>query len=79
MRPTGADQTLGPRPVTLSSEGRPLLAVSAVFVAGSGGVARKFLVRASVHMSWVLVEAGGRNCRTPPRACSVGNAILTIR
>ena len=36
---TGADQTPGPRPVTLSSEGRPLLAVSGwcVVVCHCGG------------------------------------------
>ena len=83
---TGADQTLGPRPVTLSSEGRPLLAVS--------GSARS-VVACSLDCGWSLDIAGvhrtgacsrlsppvpgprggrGHTCRTPPQACSVGNA-----
>ena len=90
---TGADQALGPRPVTLSSEGGPLLAVSGssweraevssqglwvvachcVGTEGSGSL---------LHLSPLVPGPhGGRGhaCRTPPRACSVGNAILTIR
>ena len=70
---TWGDQTPGPRPVTLSSDGRPLLAVSGSswepaevssqvpwIVCGrlplrTGGPGP---VRASVHLSRVLVEAG---------------------
>ena len=63
---TGADQTPGPRPVTLSSEGRPLLAVNGgvcsldgVWSLAIAGVQRTGAVcRASVLLSWVLVEAG---------------------
>ena len=68
------DQTLGPRPVTLSSKGRPLLAVSGS-PWGPAEVSSHVLwivcgrfplrgyrgpgpVRASVHLSQVLVEAG---------------------
>ena len=71
---TGADQTLGPRPVTLSSKGRPLLAVSGspwgpadvsshvLWIVGGRLPLRVYRgpgpVRASVHLSQVLVEAG---------------------
>ena len=60
---TGADQAWGPRPVTLSSEGRPLLVSSQVpwIVRGRlplRGHRGPGPVRASVHLSQVLVEAG---------------------
>ena len=86
---TGADQTLGPRPVTLSLEGRPLLAVSGSpwgpakvsshvpWIVGSRLPLRRYRepgpVRASVHLSRVLVEAGVTP-RTHPRTCSVSKA-----
>ena len=84
------DQTPGPRPVTLSSEGRPLLAVS-----GSSWVPARSVVASSLDGVWSLAitvhrgpepvrasvppvpgPRGGRGhtCRTPPRACSVSNA-----
>ena len=71
---TGADQTPGPRPVILSSEGRPLLAVSGSSWGPARCVAASSLdgvwslaiagdrgpgpVPASVHLYRVLVEAG---------------------
>ena len=36
-------------------------------------------VRASVVLSQVLARSRGHTCRTPPRACSVSSAIVTIR
>ena len=82
-------------PVTLSSEGRPLLAVSgsswgpgrcvvACSLVACGrlplrGYRGPGPVRASVLLSRVLVECRGHTCRTPPRACSVSSTILTIR
>ena len=86
----GADQTPGPRPVTLSSEGRPLLAVS-----GSSWGPARCVVASSLDSVWSSAIAGvqgtgacsrlsppvpgprggrGHTCRTPPRACSVSNA-----
>ena len=83
---TGADQTPGPRPVTLSSEGRPLLAVSG----SSWGPARS-VAACSLDCGWSLAIAGvqgtiacsrlsppvlgprgsrGHTCRTPPRAAT---------
>ena len=87
---TGADQTPGPRPVTLSSEGRPLLAVS-----GSLSGPARCVVASSLDSVWSSAIAGahwtgacsrlnppvpgprggrGHTCRSPPRACSVSNA-----
>ena len=50
---TGADQTPGPRPVTLSSEGRPLLAVS-----GSLWGPARCVVACSLDSVWSLAIAG---------------------
>ena len=87
---TGADQTPGLCPVTLSSEGRPLLAVS-----GSSWGPACCVISCSLDCVWSLAIAGvqgtgacsrlsrpvpgprggrGHTCRTPPRACSVSNA-----
>ena len=89
----GADQTPGPRPVTLSSEGRPAAGRQRIFVGASSLCRRMFSglwvpLREHTgpapcsHLSRLVPgPRGGRGhkCRAPSRACSVSNATLTIR
>ena len=88
---TGADQTPGPRPVTLSRRAARCwpsaglcggqLAVSShvPWIVGGRlplrGNRGPWPVRASVFLSRILVEAGVHTCRTPPRACSVRQSV----
>ena len=92
---TGADQTPGLCPVTPSSEGRPLLAVSgsswgpvevsshALWTVGGclplRGHKGPGPVRASVLLSQVLARSRGHTCRTLRGTGSVSSTILTIR
>ena len=63
----GADQTLGLRPVTLASEGRPLLAVSG----SSWGPARS-VVASSLDGVWSLAIAGVHGQSAAPQSSCPG-------